>query len=124
MENGVESRWEPCVEQYRAALKIGNAGQQQQLKQQMLETAKERVFYLTTLTHHAGKYLIVLLDRVFVSTYKNNLRIPCILLYAYELCVIGGQKQASRVSKLTELKSFWLSIATFNPRMGTGRCPS
>lgn len=46
------------MEQYREALKILNVGKQQQLKQQMLESAKERIFYLSTLTHHAGMLLI------------------------------------------------------------------
>ena len=54
MENGVERRWEPSMEEYMEALKIANVGKQQVLKQAMMDSAKERAFYLITLSHHAG----------------------------------------------------------------------
>lgn len=60
MENSVTSRWVPTMEEYKEALKIANMGKQQDLKQQMLEAAKERMFYLNTLTHHAGNALIII----------------------------------------------------------------
>lgn len=37
------------MEEYQEAMKIANIGKQQVLKDQMMTTARERVFYLTTL---------------------------------------------------------------------------
>ena len=54
MEHQVHVRWEPHMEEYQEAMKIANIGKQQVLKDQMMTTARERVFYLTTLKHHAG----------------------------------------------------------------------
>jgi len=42
------------MEEYPEAMKIVNAGKQQKLKMEMLHSARERVFYLNTLVHHAG----------------------------------------------------------------------
>ena len=53
-EHGVLARWTTNSEEYREAMKIAKTGKQQQLKQAMLTCARERVFYLNTLTHHAG----------------------------------------------------------------------
>lgn len=55
MEHGVQSRWKPEMEEYKEALKILTMSKQQEMKQQMLESAKERIFYLATITHHANK---------------------------------------------------------------------
>ena len=55
LENGVQTRWEPHMEEYKEALKIVTMVKQQSIKDQMLESAKERLFYLTTLTQHAGE---------------------------------------------------------------------
>ncbi len=66
----------------RSMKRLLNIGKQQVLKQQMLELSKERVFYLTVLTRHAGNT-----DREMIS---------------HDLCLSGGQKQASRVPKLIQ----------------------
>jgi len=42
------------MEEYQEAMKIANAGKQQKLKMEMLHSARERLFYLNTLVHHAG----------------------------------------------------------------------
>lgn len=55
LENGISVRWEPDMEEYKEAMKIVTKGKQQRIKERMLATAKERIFYLSTLTHHAGK---------------------------------------------------------------------
>ena len=73
----IQIRWQPQNEEYEEAFKLLNIGKQQVLKQQMLELSKERVFYLTVLTRHAGNT-----DREMIS---------------HDLCLSGGQKQASRV---------------------------
>lgn len=83
LENGVRERWEPHMEEYKEAFKIINIGKQQVLKQQMQETARERVFYLTTLAHHAG-----------CAQYIGSV---------YHFINTGGQKQASRVSKMIQM---------------------
>ncbi len=49
-------RWEPQMEEYEEALKIANCSKQQELKSQMMAAVRERVFYLTTLKHHAVAY--------------------------------------------------------------------
>ena len=82
-DNNVASRWEPSMEEYKEALKIAGMSKQQGLKQQMMDAAKERMFYVNTLVHHAGKvhqYSYTVTDALFV----------------------GGQKQANRVSKLIQ----------------------
>ena len=55
-DNSVVPRWEPSMEEYKEALKIAGMSKQQGLKQQMMDAAKERMFYVNTLTHHAGKF--------------------------------------------------------------------
>lgn len=55
-DNGVQVRWTPEMEEYQEAMRVANASKQQKLKQEMLHSARERVFYLNTLVHHAGKY--------------------------------------------------------------------
>ena len=44
----------PQMEEYEEGLKIANCSKQQELKSQMMAAVRERVFYLTTLKHHAG----------------------------------------------------------------------
>ena len=57
VDHGVQVRWTPDMEEYLEAQKIATAGKLQRLKQKMLHCVKERVFYLNTLVHHAGKSL-------------------------------------------------------------------
>ena len=54
LEKHVGIRWESSAEEYQEALKILNCGKQQRLKSQILDIAKERLFYLNTLKHHTG----------------------------------------------------------------------
>ena len=55
MEHGVVVRWTEEMDKYREAKRISTMGEQQKVKEEMLRVAKERVFYLNTLTKHAGK---------------------------------------------------------------------
>ncbi len=57
VEHRVNVRWEPQMEEYQEALKIANCGKQQELKSQVMIVVIERVFYLTTLKHHAGNVI-------------------------------------------------------------------
>ncbi len=50
----VHVRLEPQMKENEEALKIANCSKQQELKSQMMAAVRERVFYLTTLKHHAG----------------------------------------------------------------------
>lgn len=55
LEHGVQVRWTTEMVEYKEAMLIANAGKQQKLKQEVLLSARERVFYLNTLVHHAGE---------------------------------------------------------------------
>lgn len=54
LDHGIQNRWQPDREEFTEAFKLINIGKQQDLKQQMLDLCKERVFYLGLIKHHAG----------------------------------------------------------------------
>lgn len=80
------------MEEYKEALKIATLGVQQKLKQKMMEIVRERIFYQTVLTHHAGKCRLMHRHITYLLT------LFCVYLYIR----IGGHKQATRVSKLIQ----------------------
>ena len=45
-DHGVLVRCTAEMDEYREAMRIANMGKQQQIKQEMLHAARERVFYL------------------------------------------------------------------------------
>lgn len=98
MEHGVAVRWDKQMEEYQEAVKIASMGKRQKLKEEMLNVARERVFYMNTLTYHAGKQRVELLvPRHGASVIKLYVFIQQVLLL-----FTGGQKQAQRVSKLIQ----------------------
>ena len=56
-EHGVIVRWTADMDEYKEAMRIANMGKQQIVKQEMLQIARERVFYLSTLANHTGIYI-------------------------------------------------------------------
>ncbi len=65
LQHGVAVRWDKEMEEYQEAVKIASMSKKQKLKEEMLNVAKERLFYMNTLTYHAGKQRIDTLSSIF-----------------------------------------------------------
>ena len=65
----MQVRWTIEMEEYKEVMKIANAGRQQKLKQEMLKVAKESVFYLNTLVHHASKQYVYIHVQILYTMF-------------------------------------------------------
>ena len=54
--HNVSTRWTASSEEFQEVVAITSMSDKQKIKYQLLALAKERVFYINTLSHHAGKY--------------------------------------------------------------------
>ncbi len=69
-QNHVETRWQPSSREFSQVVSIIEASEMQgrvRCKGKLLGVAKERLFYLNTLRHHADQRMNVLLPRVYVT---------------------------------------------------------
>lgn len=85
-QHHIDPRWQPTSTEYLDVLKAISVSQRQLTKGKLLGVARERIFYLNTLRHHAGYILRI----VHVM--------DTILLYV--VFTLGGQKQAQKISKM------------------------
>lgn len=72
-------RWTPQCEEYKAVMSLKMSSKRQKLKMELQALVKERIFYINTIAHHAGW---------------------CNQCYCSIVFIVGGQKQAVRVSKM------------------------
>jgi hypothetical protein len=56
-QHHIDPRWQPTSTEYLNVLKAISVSQRQLTKGKLLGVARERVFYLNTLRHHAGYIL-------------------------------------------------------------------
>ncbi len=54
-QNHVETGWQPSSREFSQVVSIIEASEMQVIKGKLLGVAKERLFYLNTLRHHAGQ---------------------------------------------------------------------
>ena len=87
----IDPRWQRTSTEYLDVLRVISVSEKQVTKGKLLGVVRERVFYLNTLRHHAGYYSAM---HTLMTTCNDN------ILY-YACCsILGGQKQAQRISKM------------------------
>ena len=54
-DKNIAARWQPSSNEFVEVLDLINTGKRQVIKGKLLGVVKERVFYVNTLRHHAGR---------------------------------------------------------------------